>query len=125
MAIQQITGKQITKFDTEKLSKNPNFVQPEKPEIKKEVVSGNTIDNKSTGVYKEDTNVYGEKMESMMNTLIGKIEAIDTSGTHELRIVAAGEYTRSNFNATSKKIFVEPLKEPIYVLNTHILFEAE
>ena len=25
-------------------------------------------------LYKEDTNVYGEKMESMMNTLIGKID---------------------------------------------------
>ena len=33
-------------------------------------------DNKSTGVYKEDTNVYGEKMESMMNTLMGKIDNI-------------------------------------------------
>ena len=76
MAVQQIIGKQITKYDTEKLSKNPNFVQPEKPQVKKEVVSGNSIDNKSTGVYKEDTNVYGEKMESMMNTLIGKIDNI-------------------------------------------------
>ena len=76
MAIQQITGKQITKFDTEKLSKNPNFVQPEEPEIKKEVVNGNRADNKSMGVYKEDTNVYGEKMESMMNTLMGKIDNI-------------------------------------------------
>ena len=76
MAVQQILGKQITKFDTEKLSNNPNFVQPEEPQIKKEVVSGNTIKNKSEGVYKEDTNVYGEKMESMMNTLIGKIDNI-------------------------------------------------
>ncbi len=76
MAVQQILGKQITKFDTEKLSKNPNFVQPEEPQIKTEIVSGNNIDNKSTGVYKEDTNVYGEKMESMMNTLIGKIDNI-------------------------------------------------
>ena len=76
MAVQQILGKQITKFDTEKLSKNPNFVQPEKQEIREEIVSGNTIDNKSTGVYTEDTNVYGEKMESMMNTLIGKIDNI-------------------------------------------------
>ena len=76
MAIQQIIGKQITKFDTEKLSKNPNFVQPEKPEVKTEVVNGNRVDNKSSGVYKEDTNVYGEKMESMMNTLIGKIDNI-------------------------------------------------
>ena len=76
MAVEQIVGKQITKFDTEKLSKNPNFVQPEKQEVKKEIVSGNNIDNKSTGVYKEETNVYGEKMESMMNTLIGKIDNI-------------------------------------------------
>jgi hypothetical protein len=76
MAVQQIIGKQITKYDTEKLSKNPNFVQPEKQEVKKEIVSGNNIDNKSTGVYKEETNVYGEKMESMMNTLIGKIDNI-------------------------------------------------
>jgi hypothetical protein len=66
MAVQQIIGKQITKYDTEKLSKNPNFVQPEKQEVKKEIVSGN----------KEETNVYGEKMESMMNTLIGKIDNI-------------------------------------------------
>ena len=76
MAVQQIIGKQITKYDTKKLSKNPNFVQPEKTEIKKEITSGNNVDNKSTGVYKEDTNVYGEKMESMMNTLIGKIDNI-------------------------------------------------
>ena len=76
MAVQQIIGKQITKYDTEKLSKNPNFVQPEKPQVKENVVSGNNIENKSTGVYKEDTNVYGEKMESMMNTLMGKIDNI-------------------------------------------------
>jgi len=76
MAIQQILGKQITKFDTEKLSKNPNFVQHEAPQIKKEVVSGNIAENKSTGVYEEDVNVYGEKMESMMHTLIGKIDNI-------------------------------------------------
>ena len=76
MAIQQIIGKQITKFDTEKLSKNPNFVQPEKTEIKKEIVNGNNIENNSRGVYTQDDNVYGEKMESMMNTLMGKIDNI-------------------------------------------------
>ena len=51
MAIQQISGKQITKFDTEKLSKNPNFVQQEEPIIKKEVVNGNTINNSDKKVY--------------------------------------------------------------------------
>ena len=68
----------------------------------------------SSGLFATGINIYDDT-----NTLIGKIEAIDTTGTHELRIVAAGGYTHSTFNATSKKIFVEPLKEPIYVLNTH------
>ena len=53
------------------------------------------------------------------NTLIGEIAAIDTSGTHELRIVAAGGYTHSDFNATSKKIYLEVAKEPLYIFNTH------
>ena len=38
MAIQQILGKQITKFDTEKLSKNPNFVQSEEPKVNKKLL---------------------------------------------------------------------------------------
>ena len=76
MAVQQILGKQITKFDTEKLSKNPNFIQPEKQEVKKEIVDGNNVENTSQGVYTQDDNVYGEKMESMMNTIMGKIDNI-------------------------------------------------
>ena len=80
MAIQQILGKQITKFDTEKLSKNPNFVQPEEPEIKKEVVNGNTIDNSDKKVYqgeiKSSQNIYGEEMKDMMTTMMGKLDNI-------------------------------------------------
>ena len=80
MAIQQILGKKITKFDTEKLSKNPNFVQEEKPIIKKEVVNGNTIQNTNTKVYQGDTkpsqNIYGEEMKDMMSTMMGKIDNI-------------------------------------------------
>ena len=80
MAIQQIIGKQITKFDTEKLSKNPNFVQPEEPEIKKEVVNGNTIDNSDKKVYqgeiKSSQNIYGEEMKDMMTTMMGKLDNI-------------------------------------------------
>ena len=34
MAVQQIIGKQITKFDTEKLSKNPNFIYHQKGQSK-------------------------------------------------------------------------------------------
>ena len=80
MAVQQILGKQITKFDTEKLSKNPNFVQPETPEIEKKVVNGNTNDNTSTKVYqgeiKPSQNIYGEEMKDMMTTMMGKLDNI-------------------------------------------------
>ena len=80
MAVQQILGKQITKFDTEKLSKNPNFVQPEKPVVKKEVVNGNTNDNTNTKVYqgemKPSQNIYGEEMKDMMTTMMGKLDNI-------------------------------------------------
>ena len=80
MAVEQIIGKQITKFDTEKLSKNPNFVQPEEPVIKQEVVNGNTINNSDKKVYqgemKPKTNVYGEEMKDMMTTMMGKLDNI-------------------------------------------------
>lgn len=80
MAVQQILGKQITKFDTEKLSKNPNFVQPEKSEVKQEVVNGNTIQNNNSKVYQGDMkpsqNIYGEEMKDMMNTMMGKLDNI-------------------------------------------------
>ena len=80
MAVQQILGKQITKFDTEKLSKNPNFVQPEEPVVKKEVVNGNTNDNTNTKVYqgemKPSQNIYGEEMKDMMTTMMGKLDNI-------------------------------------------------
>tara|TARA_Y100000361_G_scaffold143217_1_gene150018 strand:- start:305 stop:715 length:411 start_codon:yes stop_codon:yes gene_type:complete len=80
VAVQQIIGKQITKFDTEKLSKNPNFVQPEEPEIKKEVVNGNTINNSDKKVYqgeiKSSQNIYGEEMKDMMTTMMGKLDNI-------------------------------------------------
>ena len=79
VAVEQIIGKQITKFDTEKLSKNPNFVQPEEP-IKQEVVNGNTINNSDKKVYQGDmkpkTNVYGEEMKDMMTTMMGKLDNI-------------------------------------------------
>ena len=80
MAVQQILGKQITKFDTEKLSKNPNFVQSEEHIVKKEVVNGNTNNNTNAKVYqgemKPSQNIYGEEMKDMMNTMMGKLDNI-------------------------------------------------
>ena len=106
MAVQQILGKQITKFDTEKLSKNPNFVQEEKPKIKEEVVHGNTIENSSKKVYQGDIkpsqNIYGERkhtytpepngnlqMEQMMGKLMNKLDNFDSpsqTGTKAIEV---------------------------------------
>jgi len=75
MAIQRITGKRITKYDTS----NPNFVEKPKPEVK---VSGNV---------QEDEDVYGERkhtytpepngnlqMEQMMGKLMNKLDNFDS-----------------------------------------------
>ena len=75
MAVQQITGKKITKYDTS----NPNFVEKPKPEVK---VSGNVQD---------DEDVYGERkhhytpepngnlqMEQMMGKLMNKLDNFDS-----------------------------------------------
>ena len=75
MAVQQITGKRITKYDTS----NPNFVEKPKPEVK---VNGNVSD---------DEDVYGERkhhytpepngnlqMEQMMGKLMNKIDNFDS-----------------------------------------------
>jgi hypothetical protein len=76
MAVQQIIGKKITKFDTS----NPNY--QEKPQPKKEEVSGNVRD---------DGDVYGERkhtytpepngnlqMEQMMGKLMNKLDNFDS-----------------------------------------------
>ena len=75
MAVQQITGKRITKYDTS----NPNFVEKPKPEVK---ISGNVQD---------DEDVYGERkhhytpepngnlqMEQMMGKLMNKLDNFDS-----------------------------------------------
>ena len=75
MAVQQIIGKKITKYDTS----NPNFIEKPKPEVK---VSGNVQD---------DEDVYGERkhhytpepngnlqMEQMMGKLMNKLDNFDS-----------------------------------------------
>ncbi len=76
MAIQQITSKRIIKHDTS----NPNY-KPEPVAVKTEpVVNGNSIKNEDQGVYQGNvqpkTNVYGEEMKDMMNTMMGKLDNI-------------------------------------------------
>jgi len=86
MAVQKITHKKITKFDTS----NPNF--QEKPQPKEEV-SGNLI---------EDEDVYGEKkhyytpdkngnlqMEQLMGKLMNKLDGIpggSQTGTNAIEV---------------------------------------
>ena len=61
MAVQKISKKRIIKHDLD----NPNFKKPPKPEP--EAVNGNSVENETKGVFRGD--VYGEKMESMMNKI--------------------------------------------------------
>ena len=74
MAVQKLNNKKITKFDTS----NPNFKMDKIKEEK--VISGNSIENKSNGVYQSD-GVYGEKMENMMKKMMGKIDNIRVGNT--------------------------------------------
>ena len=84
MAVQQITGKRITKYDTS----NPNFV--EKPKPKKE----------TSGNIEEDNDIYGEKkhhytpepngnlqVEQMMGKLMNKLDNFDSKSQTGIRAV--------------------------------------
>ena len=71
MAVQQITGKRITKFDTS----NPNFRETPKP---KQEVNGNVKDDED--VYGERKHTYSTEpngnlqMEQMMGKLMNKLD---------------------------------------------------
>ena len=75
MAVQPITHKRITKYDTS----NPNFVEKPKPEVK---VSGNVQDDED--VYGERKHTYTPEpngnlqMEQMMGKLMNKIDNMGT-----------------------------------------------
>ena len=76
MAVQQIKTKRIIKHDTA----NPNY-KPDPVVVKPEpVVNGNSVQNEDKGVYQGNdestTNVYGEEMKDMMNTMMGKLDNI-------------------------------------------------
>ena len=108
MAIQQITHKRITKFDTS----NPNY--QEKPQPKKEV-SGNVMD---------DEDVYGErkhsyipdsngnlKMEELMGKMLNKLDNIPGSsqtGTKAIEVdikkeIAIGKADMSSIKSEEVK----------------------
>ena len=109
MAVQQIIGKKITKFDTS----NPNY--QEKPQPKKEEVSGNVRD---------DDDVYGERkhtytpepngnlqMEQMMGKLMNKIDNIGSdsqTGTKAIEVdikkeIAIGKADMSSIKSEEVK----------------------
>jgi len=108
MAVQQIIGKRITKFDTS----NPNY--QEKPQVKKEV-SGNVMD---------DGDVYGErkhsyipdpngnlKMEELMGKVINKLDNIpggSQTGTKAIEVdikkeIAIGKADMSSIKSEEVK----------------------
>ena len=73
MAVQKITSKRIIKHDTSSPNYKPDpiITNPEP------VVNGNSVENKEDGVYQGG--VYGEKMEVMMNKMMGKIDNLKGS----------------------------------------------
>ena len=85
MAVQQIIGKKITKFDTS----NPNY--QEKPQIKKEEVSGNVRDDED--VYGERKHTYTPEpngnlqMEQMMGKLMNKLDNFDSPSQTGIKAV--------------------------------------
>ena len=76
MAVKQITGKRITKYDTS----NPNFKEAPKPEVE---VSGNVGDDED--VYGERKHTYTPepngnlKMEELMGKMLNKLDNIPGS----------------------------------------------
>ena len=86
MAVQQITGKRITKYDTS----NPNFVEKPKPKLEVE----------ANGNVQEDEDVYGERkhsyipepngnlqVEQMMGKLMNKLDNFDSKSQTGIRAV--------------------------------------
>ena len=84
MAIQRITGKRITKYDTS----NPNFVEKPKPEVK---VSGNVQDDED--IYGERKHTYTPEpngnlqMEQMMGKLMNKLDNFDSPSQTGIKAV--------------------------------------
>ena len=86
MAVQQITGKRITKYDTS----NPNFVEKPKPKLEVEA-SGNV---------QEDEDMYGERkhhytpepngnlqVEQMMGKLMNKLDNFDSKSQTGIKAI--------------------------------------
>ena len=111
MAVQQITNKIITKYDTS----NPNYKETPKPEKEEKVVSGNV---------KEDTDVYGErkhtyvpdsngnlKMEELMGKMLNKLDNIpggSQTGTKAIEVdikkeIAIGKADMSSIKSEEVK----------------------
>ena len=84
MAVQQITGKRITKYDTS----NPNFVEKPKPEVK---VSGNVQDDED--VYGERKHTYTPEpngnlqVEQMMGKLMNKLDNFDSKSQTGIKAI--------------------------------------
>tara|TARA_R100000734_G_scaffold19100_1_gene18087 strand:- start:9745 stop:10824 length:1080 start_codon:yes stop_codon:yes gene_type:complete len=63
--------------------------------------------------------IIGDLLYDINNTLIGEIKQIDTSGTKGLHL--SGVYDVTPYNNSNFEIYVDPDKEPVYVLgNYHI-----
>ena len=82
MAVQQITGKRITKYDTS----NPNFVEKPKPQVE---ASGNIDDD----IYGERKHTYTPEpngnlqVEQMMGKLMNKLDNFDSKSQTGIKAI--------------------------------------
>ena len=123
MAVQQITHKRITKYDTS----NPNYKETPKPKVE---VSGNIKED-------DDTNIYGEKkhtyvpdangnlqMEQLMGKLMNKLDNIPVgsqTGTNAVEVdikreIAIGKADMSSIKSQEFKGKVKTKKDKLKAL---------
>ena len=123
MAVQQITGKRITKYDTS----NPNFVEKPKPKLEVEA-SGNV---------QEDEDMYGERkhhytpepngnlqVEQMMGKLMNKLDNFDSksqTGVKAIEVdikkeIAIGKADMSSIKSEEFKGKVKTKKDKLKAL---------
>ncbi len=104
MAVQQITGKRITKFDTS----NPNYKDTPKEE---KVVDGNVRDKEET-MYGETKHYYSPdsngnlKMEELMGKIVNKLDNIpggSQTGTNAVEIDIKREIAIGKVDASAVK----------------------
>ena len=129
MAIKLIQGKNITKYDTDKLSTNPNF-DVSKLKKSEEKVNGNLKENYEDDMYGERRHYYTPdtngnlQMEQLMGKLMNKLDNIpggSQTGTNAIEVdikreIAIGKVDTSAVKSQEFKGKVKTKKDKLKAL---------